>query len=387
LRAYFGVCGIGMGHAARSSLVLRALMERGWDVAVSSYGEGMEYLEALGIPVNRVNPVSYGVLPDGKVSIKMTIFRNLYLPLKVSLQTAREFSSISCFDPSVVVSDTRVSTIAAAKALGYPVALILNQFNVLVEYHKYEALVEIVESGAQVVTKFWEMADRIVVPDFPPPYTISKMNLAMSDVARSKSTFVGPLLQAPRGDLPTMEEVRRRYGIPEDRPLVFAHISGPRLERLVLAERLAKIARSLDGYFFVITLAEPKSPEVKREGNVLLMGWAEDPDELYAASDVVVSRSGHGSIGRALMFGRPMILIPIRAHGEQKSNADSIARHGAGIVLDEERLSEETLGSALKEVLGDESYLKSALFFKRMLEGLDPVKATVSIIEGLARKL
>jgi len=387
LRAYFGICGIGMGHAARSSLLIKALVSKGWDVAVSSYGEGVEYLEALGIPVNKVDSISYGVLPDGKVSIKMTIFKNLHLPLKVSLQTAREVSNISCFDPSVVISDTRVSTVVAAKSLGYTVVLILNQFNVLVEYHKYKTLVELVESGAQLVTKFWEMADRIVISDLPQPYTISRMNLALSDAAKSKSTFVGPLFELPKEGLLTKDEVCKKYGIPPEKPLVFAHISGPVLEKTVLAEKLMRIVRKLDKYFFVMTLAEPKASNIKREENVLLMNWVENPDELYNASDVIVSRSGHGSITKALAFGKPMVLIPIRAHGEQKSNAESITKHGAGIVIDEDELNEDTLGFALDRILNDDSYSRSALSFKRMMERLDPVNTTVSIIEELAHKL
>ncbi|MCS7135995.1 MAG: glycosyltransferase family protein [Nitrososphaerota archaeon] len=386
MRAYFGICGIGMGHASRSSLLIRALLKKGWEVAVSSYGDGKEYLEALGIPVNKVDEISYGVLPDGKVSIKMTIFKNLHLPLKVSLQTAREVSSISCFDPSVVVSDTRVSTILAAKSLGRPVVLILNQFNVLVEYPKYKALVELVESGAQVVTKFWEMADRIVIADFPPPYTISRMNLALSNVARAKSTFVGPLFEASKQNLLTKDEIYKKYGIPSDKPLVFAHISGPIIEKAALVEKLVKIIKRLNRYFFVVTLAEPKALRIKREENMLLMNWVENPDELYNASDVVVSRSGHGSIARALAFGKPVVLIPIRAHGEQKSNAESVAEHGAGIMIDENELDEGTLGYALDRILNDGAYLRSALSFKSFMERLDPVNTSVSIIEELAHK-
>ncbi|MEM0204538.1 MAG: glycosyltransferase family protein [Nitrososphaerota archaeon] len=386
MRAYFGICGIGMGHAARSSLLIKALVKNGWEVAVSSYSDGAEYLEAIGIPVNKVDPVSYGVLPDGKVSIKLTIFKNLHLPLKVSLQTAREVSSISCFGPSVVISDTRVSTVIAAKLLEHPVVLILNQFNVLVEYHKYKTLVELVENGAQLVTKFWEMADKIVISDFPPPYTISRMNLALSDVAKSKSTFVGPLFEVPRQKLSTKDEVRKKYGIPSGKPLIFAHISGPIFEKTVLAEKLVRIVRKLDRYFFVITLAEPKAPNIKREENMLLMNWVENPDELYDASDVVISRSGHGSIVRALAFGKPMVLIPIRAHGEQKSNAESVAKHGAGIVINEDELNEEVLGHALDRILTDDAYSRNVLSFKRLMEKLDPVNVTVSIIEELAHK-
>ncbi len=386
MRAYFGVCGIGMGHAARSSLLIRSLVKNRWEVAVSCYGDGVEYFEALGIPVNKINPVSYGVLPDGKVSIKMTIFKNLNLPLKVSFQTAREVSNISCFNPSVVISDTRISTIIAAKLLGYPVMLILNQFNVLVEYHKYKTLVELVEGGAQIVTKFWEMADRIVISDFPPPYTISRANLLLSDVAKSKSTFIGPLFDTSGQNLLTKEEVCKKYRIPPEKPLIFAHISGPVLEKLTLAEKLVKIVRKLDKYFFVITLAEPKASNVKREKNILLMNWVENPDELYNVSDVVISRSGHGSITKALAFGKPMVLIPIRAHGEQKSNAESVAKHGAGILIDEDELDESVLESALDRILNEDAYLKIALSFKRLMERLDPVNVTISMIEKLAHK-
>ncbi len=81
-----------------------------------------------------------------------------------------------------------------------------------------------------------------------------------------------------------------------------------------------------------------------------------------------------------------MVLIPIRAHGEQKSNAESVAKHGAGIVINEDELNEEVLGHALDRILTDDAYSRNVLSFKRLMEKLDPVNVTVSIIEELAHK-
>jgi UDP:flavonoid glycosyltransferase YjiC (YdhE family) len=56
-------------------------------------------------------------------------------------------------------------------------------------------------------------------------------------------------------------------------------------------------------------------------------------------------------------------------------------------VIDEDELNESNLGYALDRILDDDSYSRSALSFKKMMERLDPVNTTVSIIEGLAHKL
>ncbi|RLG02542.1 MAG: hypothetical protein DRN61_06315, partial [Thaumarchaeota archaeon] len=50
-KVHVGVCGIGFGHASRVVTVISALKDRGWEVSVSSYGDGVKYLERSGSEV------------------------------------------------------------------------------------------------------------------------------------------------------------------------------------------------------------------------------------------------------------------------------------------------------------------------------------------------
>lgn len=372
-----------MGHAARCMSLIDRLLENGHEISVSSYGDALSYLAANGIPANTVIPVSYGTLPDGKVSIKMTIFKNLTLPIKVLLQLASEISYISYFKPSIVVSDTRISTVIASKVLGYPTLLILNQFNILIEYPRYRRFLELIEASSRVITKVWEMADRILISDLPPPYTLSKNNLLLSKSAESKSIYIGPIIDLPRAQHSSKEDICRRYGLSSNKPLIFIHLSGPMVERRALADKIERFARNLNRYSIIMTLGEANGNCFRRYENMVVMSWVEDPTEIYSASDIVVSRAGHGCITKALSFGKPLVLIPIRAHGEQKSNAQSVAEMRAGVILDEEDLNEETLSRALELVLEDDIYKANAERIGRLIRSMDPLGTALSIIERL----
>ena len=94
LRIHFGVCGIGYGHASRAAILIKELTNKGCKVSASSYGDGLRYLRTLGLDAKYAPPISYGVLPEGKVSIKMTIFQNILLPVKFMEQVACELSYV-----------------------------------------------------------------------------------------------------------------------------------------------------------------------------------------------------------------------------------------------------------------------------------------------------
>ena len=132
LKAHIGVCGIGFGHASRSASIARKLKELGWEISSSSYGDGLEYLRKMSLDVKPVPIVRYGVLPEAKVSIKLTIFRNLLLPIRFAEQIAYEMNYLESAD--IAISDSRASTIIAGKLLGKPVLTILNQFNICLLY-------------------------------------------------------------------------------------------------------------------------------------------------------------------------------------------------------------------------------------------------------------
>ena len=75
--------------------------------------------------------------------------------------------------------------------------------------------------------------------------------------------------------------------------------------------------------------------------------------DIFALSDLVISRAGANSICELLALRKPNILIPLSAaasRGDQILNANSFKASGYSYVLEEEKLSIETLQKAIQEV-------------------------------------
>jgi uncharacterized protein (TIGR00661 family) len=373
-RIHFGVCGIGYGHAARSSVIIRELEKRGFTITVSSYGDGLRYLKSAGVDVLPSPPVSYGVLPEGKVSIKMTIYRNITLPIRFMEQVSCELGYAEGAD--LVLSDSRASTTLAGKILGKPTLTMLNQFNMRIEYPRYRRLIELLEAACYAPGEIWGLSDEILIADYPPPYTISKRNLVIPDKLLEKTRFMGPVVE--RLEDPRRDEICEMYGLdPEGGPIIFYHASGPAHERGVLTRQILPILDEIAGEYRVIVTLGGDEPEYVAE-RAKVYRWVEDPMKIFAISDLVICRAGQTTLAKALASGKPVIMIPIPAHGEQLGNALSVAESGAGIILEQDQLSRETLGSAIRKILSDESFRESAERYQRLYVKLNPIEQICS---------
>lgn len=72
---------------------------------------------------------------------------------------------------------------------------------------------------------------------------------------------------------------------------------------------------------------------------------------LFALTDIVISRAGANAICELLALHKPNLLIPLSANasrGDQILNARSFERQGFSLVLEEEQLTKETLLNAVK---------------------------------------
>ncbi len=84
--------------------------------------------------------------------------------------------------------------------------------------------------------------------------------------------------------------------------------------------------------------------------------------DLMAASDIVVSRAGAGTISEIVALRKPNLLIPLSrnaSRGDQILNARSYEKQGFSKVLEEEEISSDILCKALKTLYSDrEKYIK-----------------------------
>ena len=87
---------------------------------------------------------------------------------------------------------------------------------------------------------------------------------------------------------------------------------------------------------------------------VKLFEYVERMDLLYAASDILVSRAGAGTISELCIVGKPVIFIPSPnvAEDHQTKNALAIVENGAAWMLKEEDM--EQFPKLVKSLIGDQ---------------------------------
>lgn len=108
--------------------------------------------------------------------------------------------------------------------------------------------------------------------------------------------------------------------------------------------------------------------------------------DLFALSDLVISRAGANAICELLALHKPNILIPLSANasrGDQILNANSFQAQGFSYVLEEETLSPETLRSAITHVIAEKESYISAM---KNSQTRDSIETIVNLILDASNK-
>ena len=98
--------------------------------------------------------------------------------------------------------------------------------------------------------------------------------------------------------------------------------------------------------------------------------------DFFALADLVISRAGANATCEILALHLPNILIPLSANasrGDQILNARSFEKQGFSYVIEEERLSDETLSQAILHVLGHVSDYKEKMESSKQLNSIDTI--------------
>ena len=98
--------------------------------------------------------------------------------------------------------------------------------------------------------------------------------------------------------------------------------------------------------------------------------------DIFALSDIVISRAGANAICELLALRKPNLLIPLSAkasRGDQILNARSFERQGFSMVLEEEELSGETLISSVHELYKNRNTFISAMMDSGQHNSIDTI--------------
>lgn len=136
--------------------------------------------------------------------------------------------------------------------------------------------------------------------------------------------------------------------------------------------------RDLDiNVFAALGAIDPESLE-DVPANVELGKMVPQLDILSQAS-VFITHAGMGGTGEAIYYGVPMIAIP--QMDEQAITAGIIEKQGLGIAfLDKKEITSESLKEAIKKLLNDASYKKTAMEFSEDMKTLGGAKASADAL-------
>jgi UDP-N-acetylglucosamine--N-acetylmuramyl-(pentapeptide) pyrophosphoryl-undecaprenol N-acetylglucosamine transferase len=379
--------GVGLGHASRMLMVADHLKQEGMAVRFSSYGEAASYVSLRGYKCATVAPVEFAWSMEGGFSVKDSLANVPMWFTNFSRQVNQETRNMLMFSPDVVVADSRLSPLVAARMLNVRSVVVLNQIKLLLSPRLRDLAAS--RMFENVVGEFlgsmWAMADRVLVPDLPPPYTLSAHNVWDIGSAARKLEYIGFASPKPQISEEQVSKVALRLGLDRIRPLVFIHISGPFQTRPALIKVALETAKRLDPKIqFVISEGNPKGNiEPKRMGKLSwFYEWCPVRDEIFAASDLLVLRGGHVALSQAIQFGKPVVTVPIENHGEQLGNSTKVAELGAGVMLHPKRLRPEQLGDAIEKVLDNPEYKKKAVGLQRLAENLNGIDNIVQIVRS-----
>jgi UDP:flavonoid glycosyltransferase YjiC (YdhE family) len=381
LKVYLAAFGSGMGHASRMAALAEELVAAGDEVTFSSSGEVTSWLEAKGYRCNDVPLVDVVFNEAGAFSATQTLKYSPVLLGRLCRQVQREVGNLGRFAPRVVLSDSMVTTVVAAKLMGVRSVAILNQLRLISSPRTPKMIGQLMAGGSiTLINSLWEFCDEILVPDLPPPYTISERNLWNAGSASSRARYIGFL--TPKGDAGAGGgDLLDRWRAEKRRRKIFWQISGPPPTRGPFLAKALEAAKALEEeYLFVITAGNPggeTTPTAVPGG--YLYQWCNTSRAFVDSCDAIVSRAGHVSVSDYILRAKPCLLVPIQSQTEQIGNAYKAEKLGFAVVVDESELSPEKVGEALGE-LSEEGYGRRAQEMRRVAEGYDAVRAILDVV-------
>jgi uncharacterized protein (TIGR00661 family) len=375
MKAFIFMCGEGLGHTSRCIALGAELESVGHEVVFGAYGYSKDLVKKGGYDLREIPSEIKLVGKSGSLSMKDSVeatIRGAQI-----LGGPRVLKMLAETKPDVVISDSYYLGIFAAKARGIPLNVIVNQTNMQEFFQNRGVPMKVLgELAKGFYTRVFEHVDRIIIPDFPPPYTISRRNLAYTEEMVGRIFYSGPLVRKKYEDV-TQKRTKK--------PHILSMVGGFGYRESIFRSILeaAGMDRKI-GY----TLVSGPNVDLSRfgslPGNVDVQPFIEDPFPYIKGSDAIIAPGGHSTMMEAMTFGKPLLSIPDMLHSEQENNASVLQEEGVG-----KRLSYHTPPSVIleciHEVIEDKRYLKNTTRLRRLAKGLNGPRAIRMLLEKDAR--
>lgn len=362
-------CGEGLGHTTRCAALAQEFIRQGHKVAFATYGNSAAYLRRYKFKIYDSDAEISLAGKAGKFSMKSSILNSKNIFYNMLKAAYKECRAIEDFKADIVISDTKYSALFAAKIKGLKSIIIINQNNIKMN-GGMKRIISYTITG--FLNRFNKIADRIVIPDFAPPYTICEYNL--SKKKEKKIYFSGPLVVS--------DEWRKDN---KSEKYILSLIGGFGYRARIL-KKMDMLALKRKDKNFKIVCGFSNIEGMKKAKNVEIIGFEKSMDRLWKDCEMVVTPAGHSALMEMLCFGKPGIIIPDSSHPEQENNARKIAELMCGIVLNHKELTIKRLNEAINEINQNPAYKNNARKLGLLARKHDGKKMIAKMAASLARK-
>jgi UDP-N-acetylglucosamine--N-acetylmuramyl-(pentapeptide) pyrophosphoryl-undecaprenol N-acetylglucosamine transferase len=169
------------------------------------------------------------------------------------------------------------------------------------------------------------------------------------------------------------DRAREMLGIPADLPVLY--VTGGSLGAQAVNATIRAVVPHLVESYCVIHQCGPAAmngdyprlldvrsslPEELRDRYVVRERIGPELADIYALADLVIGRSGGGTVAELAVLGKPAIFIPLpgTASDEQTRNAKVLAEAGGALVIPQIELTPERLRKQINDLLGDRDRLQ-----------------------------
>jgi uncharacterized protein (TIGR00661 family) len=195
--------------------------------------------------------------------------------------------------------------------------------------------------GERFTERYLKKCRKIVVPDNPPPFTVSEFNIGdLESVGiRKKVEFVGSFT-----DTTPVEGTEEH---------IFAPISGPSGTRAKLMQMLLPVLGKL-AKKSVVSLGKPGEKQTVKMGNCMVHNWlsSDQRKECMKNARLVVFSGGHITCFETIKYAKPSVCVPTQP--EQLGNSIKLQQLGCSLVAK----NKNQVGHAIVEIENEQSIFR-----------------------------
>ncbi len=370
---------LGLGHVSRIIPLGKLLERKGHDLFFFSGSKAFELLQKEFKNVYRCTPVSWYENAHGIITSASLI--NLLFPLPLydtekntfevknsnAMETIHRYydmrKKLHDIAPDIIIADGDINALRLASRWKIPAVYIANMIRPSYGFSAF------LSPGERIVERYVKQSLRIIIPDNPPPYTISEYsigNLNSMDLSE-KSEYTGAFIDT------TPVKGKQEH--------IYAAISGPIGTRAKLIKNLLPVLKKFKTKC-IISLGTPGKKIKTEKGNCELHSWLSPEERQNAMKNAkyVIFSGGHATCFETIKYGKPTICIPTQP--EQLGNAAKLQDMKCSITAKNQKALEKAIEKIEEEIDVYTSNVTVLSKFSSRFKGLDKA---VSIVESFQR--